>query len=69
MGQPRDFTRKPLLCQKCQSDQLYMIEIREFFHAHPDTAMPLYNASMKQRIICAECGAQVWPAKPEKGKK
>ena len=68
MGQPRDFTRKPLLCPKCTGPDLYMVEVREFFHAQPATAMPLYNASVRQRIICAECGLQVYPVRPEKEK-
>ena len=64
MAQEPNFDRKPLLCPKCQSPSMVIQEIREMWeNPRPSGAMPAFNACFEQRILCADCGVEVWPKK------
>jgi len=68
------FTRKPVTCQKCGSPWMEERHVREMWHSTQPTQPPLYGPATKMRVICGDCGFQVWPEKvvekkPEKGKK
>lgn len=57
------FERKQLVCPKCGSSALIIESIREMFEARKPADMPLYNANVKERVKCADCGNLIWPAK------
>ena len=57
----QNFERKLLRCPKCQSTRVMIQELREMFvNPHPP-AMPIYNANVQERIMCADCGVEIWP--------
>ena len=54
------FERKVLTCPVCSSPQLTIVDIREMCEPQRKGEVPYYNANVRQRIVCADCGAIVW---------
>lgn len=53
--------REPLLCPKCQSPKMLRQEIREAYKPFRKGQPPQLTSSVEERIVCSECGSQVWP--------
>ena len=59
-----NFERVQILCPKCGSPRLVIQDIYAMWESkQPKNAMPNFGASFKKRVLCADCGAEVWPKK------